>query len=220
MHRKLIVLWSIVIVVSAYVQYKTKAGADLSHPILRVRKMVSPPKIDGKLSPKEWDDAAAFTGLYANPPAHGHFSMVPVVQQAVFYFGYDDKYIYLAMRSPHAKGTYPKATVKTADNSRICFDDHIEFQLTPHSRRDATLMGKGFYKVMVNPKGTVCDQHFYNGTDGTEDLWSLGGPAACHVTDSLWTLELAVEIKRLGLISLDGRNLVIQIVRADDPHGL
>lgn len=81
-------------------------------------------------------------------------------------------------------------------------------------------MGKGFYKVMVNPKGTVCDQHFYNGTAGTEELWSLGGPVACHVTDSLWSLELAVDIRRMDLVSLDGRDLVVQIVRADDPHGI
>ena len=34
---------------------------------------------------------------------------MPEIQQVTFYLGYDDKYVYLAMHSPHKEGTYPSA---------------------------------------------------------------------------------------------------------------
>jgi hypothetical protein len=37
---------------------------------------------------------------------------VPQIQQVQWYLGYDDKFIYLAMRSPHPEGIYPVARVK------------------------------------------------------------------------------------------------------------
>ena len=195
------------------------------HPVMRVPKLAAPPNIDGKINPKEWARAAAFTGVTAEGSVGGHGSLVPEIQQVQWYLGYDNKFLYLAMRSPHPKGTYPVARVKENDlvvgHPLVLFEDHVEIQILTHGRREqATTQGKGFYKIMVNPKAAIMDQYLYNGTVGTEELWSMGGPAKCHVTTEAWELELAVEIGRLELKGLDGRELVMQLVRTDSCTGM
>lgn len=194
------------------------------HPALRVPKLAAPPVIDGQIGAPEWARAAAFTGVTAEGSVGGHGSLVPQIQQVQWYLGYDDKFLYLAMRSPHPKGTYPLARVKENDvvsgNAQVLFEDHVEVQLLTHKRDEATTQGKGFYKIMANPKAAIVDQYLFNGTLGTEELWAMGGPLKCHVTPECWELEMAVEIGRLKLDKLDNRDLVIQLVRTDYCGGM
>jgi len=183
-------------------------------PVLRVAKLAKPPVIDGRIDRDEWASAAAFTALAATGGV-GPYTLVPEMQQVVWYIGFDDRFLYLAMFSPHKKGTYPVARVKENDTTDLLFEDHVEIQICPFERKDATRPGKGFFKVMVNPKGAMIDQHLYNGTVGTEELWSIGGEARCLVTEEFWSLELSIEIPRLKVEKLDGRDLVMQLVRTD-----
>ncbi len=188
------------------------------YPVLLAPKMKVPPNIDGVIGQEEWRGAAAITGL-ASTGGVGPFSMVAEVQQVIWYIGYDSKYLYLAMHSPNPKGTYPKARVKENESEALLFEDHVEVQILTNERKDAMFEGKGFYKIMANPKGAVTDMWFFNGTPGSETLWSMGGPLKCHVTEDAWQLEMAVELKRMNIDSLDGRSLVMQLVRADESGG-
>ena len=71
------------------------------YPTLRVPRLKTPPELDGKLGTDEWAGAAAFTGL----TSHGLGGVLaPQIQQATFYLGYDDKFLYLAMNSPNPRG--------------------------------------------------------------------------------------------------------------------
>ncbi len=201
------------------------ADTGFKHPVMRVPKLSAPPTLDGKINADEWGFASAFTGVTAEGCVGGHGSMVPEVQQVQWFLGYDDKYLYLAMRSPHPKGTYPVARVKEDDlvigHPAVLFEDHVEVQILTHGRRDlATTQGHGFYKIMANAKGAVVDEFHYNGTDGSELLWSMGGPVKCSVTPEMWELEMAVELGRMNIKSLDGRSLVIQLVRTDSCTGM
>ncbi len=193
--------------------------ADADVPQLRVSKVAAAPTIDGSIEPGEWADAAAVTG-FAAVAGVGSNTLVPEMQQVVWYIGYDDTHLYLAMHSPHAKGTWPAARIKEDENMGILFEDHVEIQITPHQREQAGRQGFGFYKVMINPKGAMTDWHYYNGTIGTEHLWSIGGERACHVTDESWSLELSIELARMQVKKLDGRSLIMQLVRTDSCAGI
>ncbi len=202
-----------------------QAAEAFVHPVLRVPKLAAPPVIDGAIDDAEWGRAAAFTGVTAEGSVGGHGSLVPRIQQVQWFLGYDDTYLYMAMRSPHPEGTYPVARVKEDDliigHPAVLFEDHVEIQILTHGRRDqASTQGKGFYKVMANPKAAIVDEFLFNGTDGTEQLWAMGGPVKCRVTKSVWELELAIEIGRLDIASLDARDLVIQLVRTDSCTGM
>lgn len=189
------------------------------HPNLRVAKFAAPPKIDGTIDAAEWQGAAMFTGVAAVGGV-GPFTLVPEIQQVQWRIGYDDKFLYLAMHSPHKKGTYPVARVKDNDSMDVLFEDHVEIEISPFERKDATRQGKGFFKMMVNPKGFMIDQHLYNGTIGTEELWSTGGETKCVVTDEYWDLEMSIELARLRVDKPDGKSVVMQLVRTDSCAGV
>ncbi len=194
-------------------------AAEFNYPVLRVPKLSRPPTIDGKIQLGEWAAAAAVTGFSAGGPGSTE-SLVPEVQQVVWYLGYDDTYLYLAMRSPNPKGTYPVARVKEDDDIGVLFEDHVEIQLCPFDRDKATRPGVGFFKMMVNPKAAMIDQYLFNGTPGTEELWSTGGETKCSVSPEYWDLEMSVEIARLKIPKLEGRSLVVQLVRTDFCGGI
>ncbi len=194
--------------------------AGFKHPEIRVPKLAEPPKIDGKIDEAEWKGTAMFTGV-ASTGGVGPYTLVPEVQQVQWRIGYDDKFLYLAMHSPHKKGTYPVARTKENDNLDVLFEDHVEIQIFPFGERKlATRPGVGFYKMMVNPKGYMIDQHLYNGTVGTEELWSTGGETKCTVTEEYWDLEISIELARMRIDKADGKSLVMQLVRTDTCGGI
>jgi hypothetical protein len=202
----------------AWASQNTEASAGT--PVISIPKVAAPPKMDGKIEDGEWAGAAMITGFWWDPIGGAH-SLAPRIQQSYWYVAYDDKYLHLAMRSPHPKGTYPVARGKRMDDrNTVLFEDHVEIQLTPHERKNAAVEGKGFYKIMVNPKGTISDEHYYCGTPGSELLWSSGGVSKCHVTETYWDLELSVEIARLRIPALEGRGLIVQLTRTDGCAGI
>lgn len=195
----------------------SSAGAgEYKHPFLRVPILKTAPKIDGIIGEKEWSGASAITGL----ASYSYKSMVPEIQQPVFYLAFDKKYLYIAMHSPHQQGTYPVAKIKGNDDKRVLYEDHIEIQILTHKRNEAAKPGKGFFKIMLNAKNAMIDQYLYNGTIGTEEMWSIGGSVKSLVTSKAWDMEMAIELERLGFNSLDGKSLVIQLVRTDSCLGM
>ncbi len=191
-----------------------------STPVIAIPKLSTPPKLDGTIEAQEWAGAAMITGFWSDPIG-GANSLAPRIQQSYWYVAYDDKYLYVAMRSPHSKGTYPVARGKRMDDrAAVLFEDHVEIQLTPYDRSQAGVEGRGFFKIMVNPKGTMVDEHYKCGTPGNELLWSSGGETKCHVTDTDWDLELSVEISRLKVPTLEGRGLIAQLTRSDSCIGI
>lgn len=222
MRRFRLIVWMALVVccagLTASAAPAPKEGG-FEHPVLRVPKMDSPPVIDGRISEGEYARAAAVTGFAAGGPGSS-MSLVPEIQQVVWYLGFDERFLYLAMRSPQKKGTYPVARCKENDSMAVLFEDHVEVQICPFPREKATRPGTGFFKMMVNPKAAMIDQYLFNGTVGTEELWSTGGEAKCTVTEDHWDLEMAVEIRRLKVDKLDGRDLTIQLVRTDSCTGI
>ncbi len=181
----------------------------------------SPPTIDGPIQPQEYQHFAAITGMVSFGSGSAALkTLVPQFQQVVWYIGYDDQYLYLAMHSPNPPGGWPLAKAKGRDpGNAILWDDHVEIQIA-RDRDRATFPGVGFYKLMANAKDSLDDQWYYNGTPGTESAWSYGGRVKSQVTPEYWDLELCVDVRALDLKSLDSRSLVLQLLRADAPGGL
>lgn len=174
-----------------------------------------PPKIDGVIESAEYKDFAALTGVVT-----WKGTVVPLIQQVVWYLGYDDKYLYISMHSPNPPGIWPISRIKKNDGGlAILWDDHVEIQIAKE-RATATLLGHGFYKIMVNPKGFITDEWYYNGTVGTEAEWSLAGPVKCSVTKDYWDMEIAVDIRAFGEKRLDGKTWILQLVRTDSCGGI
>ncbi len=191
------------------------------HPELVAPALDRAPVIDGRIGEDEWGGAAAFTGMAAVGSGVGPYTLVPELQQVTWRIGYDGARLYLAMHSPHPEGTWPVTRVKDFDDAyHILWDDHTEIQICTGPPEEATAPPRGFYKIMTNAKDVVSDAHHFNGTPGTEDRWSFGGDVRSHVTDRAWEMEMAIPVRQLGLASLEGRTLMIQLVRADEPTGI
>ncbi|MCL1856809.1 MAG: hypothetical protein FWF84_04100, partial [Kiritimatiellaeota bacterium] len=193
------------------------AEANPDVPLLRVPKLRTAPVIDGVLSAGEWQGAAAVSALvsYGSPTP----TIAPPIQQATFYVGYDDKHLYIAMHSPHKEGTYPQARVKEDNSMMVLYEDHVEIEICKNTREQATIPGYGFYKIMTNPRGATIDQWMYNGTIGTEELWSIGGDVKCTVTPTAWDLEMAIELDQMRIESLDMQSLLLWLCRTDFCNG-
>lgn len=173
--------------------------------------------MDGSVNPVEWEGAVAFTGLSGNPGEHSF--LLSQKQQPTWYFGFKGDTLYIGMRSPHPKGTFPTGRTKQMDDGGVLWGDHVEIRILTHDRADAGRPGKGFYEMIINARGAMQDSHQFNGTPGTEDFWTTGGDVKCHVTDEMWQLEMSVKAANLKLPKFDGQNVVIQVVRADSPGG-
>lgn len=198
-----------------------------SHPVeaqdppthrVTVPRLATPPTLDGRIDPGEWARAAALTGHISCSP-QSEKSLVIEQQDVTWYVGYDDAYLYIAMDNPLRPGTWPRAQAKAFDAENLLWDDHIEVTFSPHSRTDAVREGWGFYKLIGNAKGFYSDEHFYNGTPGTERIWSIGGDYKCHVVEGHWQLEMKIALAAFNVQSLDHRSLYMQFVRADHSIG-
>jgi len=190
-------------------------------PFLIVPYVKNAPNIDGLISDEEYRDFSEITGMVSWGTAGGQLkTILPKIQQVNWYVGYDDKYLYISMRSPNPPGVWPMARVKQNDESYlILWDDHTEIQIAKN-REKATFPGIGFYKIMVNPKGFYSDEWYYNGTPGTEGEWSICGKVACSVNEKEWDMEIAIDIRAFDEKNLDGKKWVLQLLRADAPGGL
>ncbi|MCD6408494.1 hypothetical protein J7L87_05535 [bacterium] len=181
----------------------------------------SSPQIDGTVGEKEYKNFLAITGMVTWGGPSGELkSVVPSIQQVIWFLGYDDKYFYIAMKSPNPPESWPLARVKKYDESfKILWDDHVEIQIAK-DREKATFPGIGFYKIMANAKGYYSDEWYMNGTPGTESEWSIGGKVKCSVNEKFWDMEIAIDIRAFEEESLDGEKWVLQLLRADEPGGI
>ena len=186
------------------------------YPYAIVPYITHPPVINGKIQKGSLKDFLTITGLVTWD--YGG-SIVPDIQEAVWYLGYDNKYLYIMMKSPNPPGIWPySSVVKNQAVYKILFGDHVEIQLAKN-REKAGWPGYGFYKIMVNPEGYYTHQWFYNGTPGTSGLWPFAGKIRCFVDKKAWYMEIRADIRSFKENSLDGKKLVVQLVRADEPGG-
>jgi hypothetical protein len=127
-------------------------GADDPTHTINATKMVTPPTIDGTIDPAEWKDCTRMEGLY---DANDH-SICP--ENAHFWLGYDDKYIYFAAK---------------------LFDSQPSAIKMTEYRTNVSLQGDDFVQLDVDTYGTMSDwNHFYINPRGATNIEIAGGRAA------------------------------------------
>jgi hypothetical protein len=188
-----------------------------AHPTWTISKMSKSPVIDGVINADEYADASMITGMVTYQ-AGGH-SLVAQMQDVSWWVGYDDKYLYISMRSPQRPGTWPRAQAKTHDSGDILWDDHVEIQIATKGRENAAKEGYGFYKIIANARGNYRDEFIHNGTPGSETLWSTAGTCKASVHKDHWDLEMSIALAAMDTKSLDHKSWTIQLVRADHSIG-
>ncbi len=130
------------------------------NPLLRIPFMKTPPKIDGQLDPREWEDAACYTGFWQDYSFNNFLYLAIEEKQAQFYMAYDKDNFYFAHKSPvFPKGAWLKCRGKYKDvdghpDYGLLLDDHVEFQILPSS---TTAPHATFFKWMQNPINTYSD---------------------------------------------------------------
>lgn len=203
------------------------AAADAAdRPVLRVPKMAKAPVIDGKIGDEEWAGASAVTGFVSL----GELDQYPADMRAVWYLGYDDACLYLAMHLPVPQGVTLNAQTKSAEDmdneNAILFGDHVEIQISPHSARRAMQTGFGFYKFIVNPFDVWSDWWHNCDEPGSESAWGSGAQVKSTFDAGNWWLETAIPIVGTmkhpegGLIRrTDGLELLVQLVNAGSCGG-
>ncbi len=186
--------------------------------ILHVSKMQSPPTIDGIIDEAEWADACAMSGFRS----YATGSAFPDCLKIIWYIGYDDKNLYMAMHSVFPETIGLKADTKPVDQDNeysLIFDDHIEVQVSPSGRDRAVRQGFGFYKICANPRAVMSDTWYFNGTAGSEKLWSSGADVKCTHTKNSWSLEMSWPLISMKIEKADDQELIMHLVRAGSCSG-
>jgi len=205
------------VVVAAFAYCLTPVVAEeATPPQFCISQLDRDPVIDGNLDDPAWAGATELTGMVGNVV---YPTLLPESLQTRWWIGFRANMLYFAMRSPIPPGTNLMAKIRTNDNQEMYQDDTAEIQILTHQRDEATKPGKGFYKLMINPRGALWDRHFYNGTPDSEDIWSMGGKVASEIKDGCWNLEVSIDSRSMNLAGLADKNLVIQLVRNGDSAG-
>ena len=103
--------------------------------ILRLSEIPSPPKIDGKISPQEWDLGMSIFGGISQTTG------LLAWRDITFYIAYDKENIYFAQKSE-----LPPSTMKLVSTGEMAKDDTIEFTLRePQTEKK--------FSILINSKG-------------------------------------------------------------------
>ena len=161
--------------------------------MITVAMAQQPPKVDGHMSPGEWDTAACITGFISN--ATGALAE----RQTRVFLSYDTKKLYVAFRSVVKPGTTLVADCKSHDGP-IWRDDAIELFLAP-SR--GTEQKEPLYFHFSGNSAGICLEG-----KGTNNQWEAGWDYACTVNREVnaigawstwWTAEAAIPFSQLGV---------------------
>jgi len=189
----------------------------LDTPILRIPVMATPPKIDGVMDEKEWEDASALSSFWYDRYQAKFLFLAPIETQLQVYAAYDKENLYIAYSSPvYPKNSWFKAMGRFPDVSHhpqygLIWDDHVELEIRPY-HDNVKGFRMGLFKWFFNPIATVSDQYWSLGR-GEGYKWQSRTKVASEVTQKRWTIEIAVPLERLrhgGFLGkdADGREIV------------
>ena len=216
MHVGRIVGGALALALTLWTPCAAVAGEEL---VMRIPKMSQPPKIDGTIEAVEWAGAFATTGFRGAIYATAY----PESLGTLWYVGYDDKNLYMAMRTVFPESISLKSDMaKTAKDGKVetlIFDDHLEITATPHGRDCALRAGFGNYKICANPRGVISDDWYYNGSPGSETVWSFGGELKCETTKTSWTMEMSWPLSSMKIKKADNAELIMHCSRAGSCSG-
>ena len=168
--------------------------ATLPLPRMVVPRTATPPVLDGKLAPREWDGAAACTAFVQ---AFGGSPDQIARLQTVAYVMYDDAYLYVALRN--ARG--PKLTLlskkaRRNDDGAIVFDTANEILFAPTEAPQAV------YQTLFNSYPAVFDAKIIASLGYTSMAWDGKWDIASSEDADEWIIEARAPLRSFGAESI------------------
>lgn len=181
--RKLIALSCLCLLPSASAAHRTWLQNALVVP-----KCTSPPKVDGRIEPKEYARAAAVTGLQ-------HIFGWVTERQPVAYVTYDDRKLYIAVDSRFPADSKLRRVARERDHKRVCADDTIEVWIAP----DFTKPDELEFQFLGNSLEVI--QDFMRRPNIGNNLlrWNGHWDFKCTSEPGRWHSELAIDLAELRL---------------------
>ncbi len=162
-----------------------RAAAPL--PEMAVPRTAHPPVIDGKISPGEWDRAAACSGFvkaFDGGPAH---------VQSIAWITFDSRYIYVAFKNYRgARLSFLSASARRADDERIVNDPANEVWISPPASPAVT------FQSIFNVYPAVLDVKMIPSLGNSSKAWSGKWEVASSQTADSWTVEARAPIAAFG----------------------
>lgn len=153
---------------------------------LKVVYTDSPPKIDGLIDDKAWENAPAITDFIQRQPNTGD----PGSEPTIVYLLYDENYLYIGMRCTDD----PKKITanELARDVSLGNDDRVQIIF------DTFLDKRNGYWFQIGPKGSIGDALVSENGAGFNKQWDglWEGKAKIHSTG--WDAELAIPFKTLS----------------------
>ena len=153
-------------------------------------EMTRSPKIDGVISPGEWDQAAAVFGL------HGYNSGYLASRQGKQFFAVDKQFFYFASQTELPPAGIPVLSRVNKRDGAVYLDDSVEITLLPPHE-------KFVYQFIVNPKGTLFDRCYkviHGGVTPSDSLsWTPQIVVKNKMANGLWTMEAKIPLRDLGI---------------------
>ena len=179
---RVIRLSAVLTVVSAWLAGPSAAQ---TRPELSVKRVSSPPVIDGRLDDLAWQGPPLETGDWLSyNPLYGD----SIPQRTTMWMAYDADALYFAFKCDDPDPSAIKTSITRRDN--IWQDDWVGLSL------DALGTGQLSYHMMVNPSGVQADM--LNSAAGGEDaapdwIWTSAG----QVTDEGYTVEIRLPLQSI-----------------------
>lgn len=152
-----------------------------------VRKLDSPPVMDGHLPESEWPADSFQSGFWQLTPARGVSSIAdPMVAAAS-----DGTALYFAFNCPLPDLEGPVASVTGRDSPSLGSDDMVGLWL------DTFGDGRSAFVFYANSLGTQGDQRIANDGETTDSTWDADWEVATSVSEDHWTAEFRIPFKSL-----------------------
>ena len=166
------------------------AQAPAAAPTAEARAVATAPRIDGQLDDAAWQAAAPIDGFKQREPDEG----ADVSEATVVRVVYDESNLYIAAELGDSAPAEIRATELRRDNTLDSDDTFSVLIDSYHDHRNAFLF-------RVNPRGTRFDALVRNESRFYYSDWDEQWTAAAALTESGWTLEIAIPFKTLRFTS-------------------
>lgn len=199
-------------------------AATVDAALIRVPLTKNPPTIDGKMSPKEWEDASALTGFWYDVGGGAYNFLAPKETQNNAYLMYDREKLYGVITYPvypegswlRSRGRFPNVLQHPLYG--VLADDHIEFELRPY-HDPARGFQMGLIRFDVNSLNTVCDWTWSR--LGQYDMtYQSKAVIRSHIDEKMWVMEFSLPFKSLVVLDYAGKDENgLPIVATPPPDG-
>jgi len=193
MSRTIWIFLLVAFTISATALQSTADNKASVHPRLSAPFMAEAPTIDGIIHNDEWE-TLRYQGLNASGQKLEQ-------REVTVWIGCDRKTLYIAMRSevhPENGVLSRSKPVDGIDANGLTLDDSIEIWLDPASHGPGGDAGH-FYRIAVNANGAINDSRFAVKDAALNKNWRGSYQTASSVQDGFWHMELAIDLKPMGL---------------------